>query len=170
MDELLDIVDENDIVVRRDLRSRVYGDGLTPDNFIRVVNILVFNGVGRLLLPKRSSNRRLFPNCYDFSCGEHVTAGENYSAAAKRGILEELNIVNPELEFLGKLGPVDGVSSFMQIFRIQSDDLISDYDKNGIQSLEWFWLSDIMKKINEESLLFKPDLLPVLKWYSTTFQ
>jgi len=65
---------------------------------------------------------------------------------------------------------VDGVSSFMQIFRIQSDDLISDYDKNGIHSLEWFWLSDIMKKINEEPLLFKPDLLPVLKWYSTTFQ
>lgn len=73
-----------------------------------------------LLLPKRSRNRELFPNFYDFSCGEHVLSDESYDNAAKRGVKEELGLENVKIDFLGKLGKKDGVSGFMQIYKINS--------------------------------------------------
>jgi len=165
MDEILDIVNENDEVVGQELRSKIYNDGLQGNRFIRVANIFVFNDDGLLLLPKRSQNRRLYPNCYDFSCGEHVLSKESYDNAAERGVKEELGLEDKEIEFLGKLGQKDGVSGFMQIYKIKSNQEKYEYDKDGIQKLKWFKISTIIEMIKKEPNKFKGDLLPVLKWY-----
>lgn len=93
--EYLDIVDENDKVIGKDTRKNIYIKGL--EHNVRVVNIFIFNSEGKLLLPKRSMNRKIFPGCFDFSCGEHVVSGEDYYGAAKRGLEEELGIKNMRL-------------------------------------------------------------------------
>jgi len=167
-DEYLDIVDENDKVVAKDLRNKIYASGLNHN--IRVINIFIFNTEGRLLLPKRSMNRRLFPGCFDFSCAEHVKAGEDYYQAAMRGLEEELGIKDAELIELGKLIPKDGVSCFMKVYELEYNKEINNYDKDGIDKLYWCGLEKVRKMIAEDKAKFKGDFLEVFNWYVKKFK
>ena len=88
-DEYLDLVDANDNVIGRELRSVIYKEGVS--NF-RVVNGFIRNYQGDLWIPIRKSDKRIFPNAFDFSVGEHVESDEPYDDAFKRGMTEELNL------------------------------------------------------------------------------
>lgn len=162
-DEYLDIVDENDNVIGKDLRDNIYAKGLDHD--IRVINIFVFNSAGKLLLPKRAMNRRIFPGCFDFSCGEHVVSGEDYYQAAKRGLEEELGIKSVELIELGKLTPKNGVSCFMKVYKLEYNEKIVNYDKAGIDKIYWCGFEKVKRMITEDKTKFKGDFPEVLEWY-----
>jgi len=166
--EYLDIVDENDKVIGKDLRENIWKKGL--EHNVRVVNIFVFNKEGKLLLPERSMNRRIFPGCFDFSCGEHVLAGEDYYDAAIRGLKEELGIENPKLIELGKLTPRDGVSCFMKVYQLNYDGKIKNYDKKGIDKLFWYDLEKIKEIIKRDKSKLKEDFPIVLDWYIKRFK
>jgi len=75
MDEYLDLVDLQDSVIGRKLRSEVYAEHLS--NF-RVVNAFVLNSKGELWIPRRTADKRIFPLCLDMSVGGHVESGESY--------------------------------------------------------------------------------------------
>src|SRR3989344_6571789 len=94
-EEILDIVDDNDNVIGKDSRDSIWKRGLRHN--VRVVNIFIFNKDGKILIPKRTMTKKIFPGCYDFSCGEHVFSGETYDEAARRGLFEELNLKDVEL-------------------------------------------------------------------------
>jgi len=142
--EYMDLVNDEDEVVGKDSRDAIYAKGLKS---YRVVNIFVFNPKGELLLPKRDSTRKIFPNCYDFSCGEHVESDETYEEAAIRGLREELNLENVELVPIGKLTPQDGVSSFMKIFKVVYAGEISPNKDEGIESIKFYPLDKIKNMI-----------------------
>ncbi len=160
MEEFLDIVDDNDNVIAKDTRENIYKGGLK--NNVRVVNIFLFNSKGELLVPKRSENRRLFPGCYDFSCGEHVISREDYYSAAIRGLKEELKLSNLKLLELGKLMPKDGVNCFMKVFKVIYDGKIN-YDHESIESINFYSLETVRKILNETPNKFKPDFEPVFR-------
>jgi len=166
-EEFLDIIDENDKVIDKDTRENIWKRGL--EHNVRVVNIFIFNKEGKLLLPKRSMNRRIFPGCFDFSCGEHVLSGEDYYEAAIRGLREELGIENPKLTELEKLTPKDGVSCFMKIYQLNYDGEIKNYDKGGIEALFWYDLKTVKQMIKEDKHKFKRDFPTVLNWYIKKF-
>lgn len=157
--EYLDLVDDKDKVIGHEKRDTVYSQGLK--NY-RVVNIFVFNPEGNVLLPKRDSSRKIFPNCYDFSCGEHVLLGESYEEAAVRGLKEELNLTNVNPIPVGKLSPKDGVSSFMKIFKVVCKEKIFPNKKEGVASIAFFPLGKIKKMIKKNPRLFKDDLPKVI--------
>lgn len=167
-DEYLDIVDENDNVIGKDTRENIYTKGLEHD--VRVINIFVFNSEGKLLLPKKSIKSRFFPGCFDFSCGEHVTSGEDYYQAAKRGLEEELGIKDEELVELGKLTPKDGVSCFMKVYKLEYNKEIDNYDKAGIDKLYWCDLVKVRQMVIEDKTKFKGDFPEVLEWYIKKFK
>ncbi len=167
-DEYLDLVDENDKVIGKDWRNNIYAKGL--DCNIRVVNVFLFNASGKLLLPKRTMNRRIFPGCFDFSCGEHVVSGEDYYQAAIRGLKEELGIKNTELVELGKLTQKDGVSCFMKIYKLEYNKEITNYDKAGIDKLYWCDLEKVRRMVVEDKTKFKGDFPEVLDWYVKKFK
>ena len=73
--EYLDLVDENDNVIGKEDRNVIYKNNWR--NF-RVINIMIFTSDNKIVVPKRSGNRRVFPNCYDCSVGGHVSSGETY--------------------------------------------------------------------------------------------
>ncbi|GLV60997.1 hypothetical protein KDH_78150 [Dictyobacter sp. S3.2.2.5] len=52
------------------------------------VGALITNHEGRILVQKRSPDRKLFPNCWDI-IGGHVEAGETLTTALAREIREE---------------------------------------------------------------------------------
>ncbi len=58
------------------------------DNRQIVVGAIVINTIGQTLIQKRSSSRRLFPNCWDISAGGHLEAGETIFQALKRELSE----------------------------------------------------------------------------------
>ncbi|MEK6812759.1 MAG: NUDIX domain-containing protein [Nanoarchaeota archaeon] len=160
-DEQLDIVDEHDNVIEQGSRNDIYQKRLPNNQSIRVINILVFNHQGQLLLPQRSANRKLFPNRYDFSCGEHVQIGESYDQAARRGLREELGIDGLPI-YVGKLTPKE-VSSFMQVYILVHDGPFR-YDREGIQQLRWVNKQELQEILHHPEQC-KNDLPIVYQWY-----
>ena len=61
--EFFDIVNEKDEVVGKISENRQ--NTIKPSQ-LRFINIIITNNDRKIVVPKRSSNRRIFPNCYDF--------------------------------------------------------------------------------------------------------
>lgn len=147
-DEWLDLVDENDNVIGKKLRSEVQAEYIS--NF-RVVNAFVVNSTGHIWIPRRAAHKRIFPLCLDMSMGGHVESGENYEQAFKRETLEELNIDTDtaEVRFLGHLSPqTDDVSANMNVYEIRMNET-PNYNKNDF--IEYFWLTpkEILERLDE---------------------
>lgn len=137
-DEYLDLVNINDEIIGRKLRSEVYAEGLS--NF-RVVNLFLVNSEGKLWIPRRTSKKRIFPLCLDVSMGGHVESGETYEDAFKRESFEELNLNTDKVSWklLDHLTPhKNNVSAFMKVFKIETDTVP---DFNPEDFTEYFWLS-----------------------------
>lgn len=135
-DEWLDLVDEEDNVIGKKLRSAVYAEGLS--NF-RVVNAFIVNAQGELWIPRRGPHKKIFPNALDMSMGGHVESGESYDESFRRETAEELNIDIDRVtwKFLDKLTPHgDGVSAFMKVYAIEQDDAPA-YNPDDFTGAEW---------------------------------
>jgi isopentenyl-diphosphate delta-isomerase len=87
-DELFDTVNARDEVVGRASRREVHARGL----WHRAVHVLVFNAAGQVFLQKRSMLKDTAAGLWDSSCSGHVDAGEDYDAAARRELGEEIGL------------------------------------------------------------------------------
>ena len=101
-EELFDVVDENDVVLRQMPRSQVHAEKLIH----RAVHIFVFRSDGRLLIHKRTNDKEEFPGVWTSSASGHVSAGETYDDTAPRELLEELGL-RAELVRLHKFAPCE---------------------------------------------------------------
>ncbi len=98
-DELFDVVDENDQVVRQATRREVHDN----DWLHRAIHIFVFNKRGELFLQKRSHLKDAHPSVWDSSAAGHLDSGEGYDAAAIRELEEELGLTIRENDALPDL-------------------------------------------------------------------
>ena len=97
--ELFDVVDKNDAVLRQATRKQVHAENLLH----RAIHIFVFNKSGELFLQKRSHLKDAHPSAWDSSAAGHLDAGEDYYTAAVRELEEELGIMANAPEFVAKL-------------------------------------------------------------------
>jgi isopentenyldiphosphate isomerase len=160
-DEYLDLVDEDDEVIGRMLRSQVYAEDRS--NF-RVVNAFIVNEGGFLWIPRRAASKRIFPLCLDMSMGGHVQSGERYHEAFERELLEETNldIAHCDYHLLGKLMPhLHGVSAFMQVYEVR---VRGDVSYNHDDFVEAFWLKpqEVLDRLAAGDV--SKDDLPRLIW------
>ncbi len=95
--EMFEIVDEEDRVIGLRPRAECHGN---PALVHRVAHVLVVNSDGALLLQKRSRLKDIQPGRWDTSVGGHLDPGEDYLAAARREMREELGLVDLPLTFL----------------------------------------------------------------------
>lgn len=86
MEELIDVVDAGDCVVKSAPRQLVHAEKWLH----RAVHVFVFNAAGQLFLQKRSSTKASAPNKWVSSCSGHVDAGEGYLQAAQRELGKRL--------------------------------------------------------------------------------
>lgn len=99
-EEIFDVVDSNDEVIRSAGRKEVHVERLMH----RAVHVLVSDEQGRLLVQLRGFNKDCSPGLWDTSAGGHVASGENYAQAAARELHEELGIDGSGgLDFVTKL-------------------------------------------------------------------
>jgi isopentenyldiphosphate isomerase len=87
-EELVDVVDDDDVVVRTVGRAEMRRDRLQH----RAVAIAVFGSDGRLLVHRRADTKDVWPGRWDIAAGGVVSAGESYDAAARRELAEELGV------------------------------------------------------------------------------
>lgn len=62
------------------------------DGYYLVVQTIIFNSEGKMLIQQRHKDKRAWPNLWDISAGGSALAGENSRDAAMRELKEELGI------------------------------------------------------------------------------
>ncbi len=97
-DELLILVDENDNEIGYNTKDICHNDlGILH----RAFSIFIFNDQKKLLLQKRSKEKRLWPMYWSNSCCSHPRKGESYEYATNRRLEEELGL-KTDLKYLYK--------------------------------------------------------------------
>ena len=89
MEEMIDVVDEEENIIRKATRKEVRANGLLH----KVTRVIVLNKEGNLLAQKRSMSKDIYPGLWDIGVAETVKSGETYEQAAARGLSEELGII-----------------------------------------------------------------------------
>ena len=160
--EFFDIVNEKDKIIgkiREDEQNTVKASQL------RFINIIIINKDNRILVPKRSSNRRIFPNCYDFSVGGHVNSEESYEEAAYRELKEELGIEDVELQEVAYFSPFSSNSNtFQKVYILKYNDEICNYDRDGIERIYYKSKQEIQELMKNKPSLFKTDYPVVMEY------
>lgn len=153
-EEIFDVVDENDEVMEQLPRSEVHRRKLQH----RAVHVFLFRSDGWLLIHKRSDTKEEFPSVWTSSCSGHVSAGEDYEAAAVRELFEELG-VKSGVEPLQKFAAcVDTSHEFSVLYQGCCDAEIKP-DADEIAAVQWmsvdairFWM---MRSPNDFSPAFR---------------
>lgn len=114
----------------------------------RAVFGLIINEKGNILLQRRSSNKKLWPNRWDITVGGHVKTGEFGRQALIRECKEELGlkIVDDEIKFL--------VSS------------ISKYNQNGYINNHFDECYLIIKNVDTNKIILQKDEVSDIKFFS----
>jgi isopentenyl-diphosphate delta-isomerase type 1 len=134
-------------------RDQVHRTGL----WHRATNVFIFDHAGRLLLQQRSASKDVWPNAWDLSVGEHLTPGEDFEAAAQRGLGEELGIEPIELTPLGsvvratieiaELGVLD--RELQQSFRGRWDGPVTPCPEE-VAAVRWVTVPELKEEIEED--------------------
>jgi 8-oxo-dGTP pyrophosphatase MutT (NUDIX family) len=95
-DELVDIIDRDNNIIGKELKSAVHKKGLRH----RVSAVLLQREDGRFLIPTASQKKAEAGRLYHSAAG-HLKSGETYQESAKRELLEEVGIRVDKVEYLG---------------------------------------------------------------------
>ena len=163
-DELLDVIDEADSILRQEPRSAIHARGLCH----RGVHVFLFNAEGRLLIQKRSADRAQYPSVWDCSVSEHVKAGESYADAAQRGLWEELGLEEVDLRPLARFrmnyGPNDNEISVL--FSGTVDPTRVCFDPVEIKQVAYHDLAELQDIMQKKALPLSKWFAQMLFWWS----
>ena len=136
--ELFDVVDAQDRVVGRAPRGEVHAKNLLH----RATHVLVHDARGRLFLQRRSLGKDTFPGCWDSSCSGHLDAGEDYPAAARRELGEEIGWHDASLPLRPLLKLAASAATgheFIQIYLL--GPVAGPFDLNPAEISEGRWVT-----------------------------
>jgi len=162
-DELFDIIDENDEVISQEMRSVVHQRGL----WHRGVHVFLFTQDEKLLVQPRSRDRVHAPLALDCSVSEHVKAGEDYLAAALRGLKEEMGVagieVQPLIKFKMNYGPNDNEISIL--YQGLVDPTTVKFDPVEIERIDYYGISEVQKMMDDGESIFSYWFEQIIQWY-----
>lgn len=160
MEELIDVLDAFGIktgIVKE--KSQIKKDG----NYHRAISVLIINEKNEILMQKRSSNKKVYPNLWGIFVKGHVRSNEDVFDASKREVLEELGILidTNELEYLytikdEKITEDNYIERiFFDTFLIKKNIDINDIviDTNEVSDVCWCHYKDVLKLIQEGILI-----------------
>ncbi len=145
-DEIFDVVDGNDRVVRQAPRREVHARGWRH----RAVHVLVFNRAGELYLQKRSMTKDTAAGLWDSSASGHLGAGEDYDAAAMRELQEELGLEvrRPPRRWLRLSAGEETGQEFVWVYRLTTARRVVP-DPGEIERGEWLAPREISRRVRE---------------------
>lgn len=160
--EFLDVINEEDEVVGRDLRSNIHESGL----WHRGAHVLLFTDDDKLLVQQRSRNKSQSPLALDCSVSEHVTVGEDYLHAATRGLSEELGLTNIELTPITKFKMNYGLNDneISMIFKGTANLEHIRFDKDEIERVDAYSIEDLQTLMQQNPDEFSYWFEQILLW------
>lgn len=116
----------------------------------------------KILLQKRCSQKRLFPNMWDISVGGHITTGEEPLNSVKRELKEELGLSFNDYEYIyvdtiKEMFKYDDIFSneFVYIYKVFSDVSIDSItlQKEEVSDIAWFNKKEFNNLINSKKIV-----------------
>lgn len=150
--ELLDLYDENKYLTNLQISRGVK----VPKGYYRlVVHICIFNEEGKMLIQKRTPNKK-WPNKWDISVGGCVTAGESSKLAAMREVKEEIGL-DVDLSNVRCNFTFNFEDGFDDIYLLNIDNLDLTklkLQKTEVQEVKWATCDEIIEMMKND--LFIP--------------
>jgi isopentenyl-diphosphate delta-isomerase len=158
------LVDENDNVVGYEEKENGH-KGELPLH--RAFSVLIFNNEGKMLIQKRSSEKKTWPGFWTNACCSSPRKGEEVVEAAKRRLREELGF-DCDLKFLFKFrykarfDDAWGENEIDHVLEGYYDGGI-DFDKDEIAELKFIGLDELKKDANNNPEKYTPWFLIILR-------
>lgn len=162
MDELIEVLDEKgnktgQVKAKREIKK----DG----NYHRAIAVLIISD-NKILLQKRNSTKKVYPNLWSLFVKGHVQAGETSIEASIREINEEIGITikENELTYLYTIKEETNNQCYMEnIFydtyilrkKIKLDDIVIQEDE--VSEVKYMDINDVYNSIQNNSELFVPN-------------
>ncbi|MDA1230572.1 MAG: NUDIX domain-containing protein [Planctomycetota bacterium] len=159
-EEFFDVVDKNDDVIEQLPRSEVHRRKLQH----RAVHVFLFRSDGWLLIHKRSDTKEEFPSVWTSSCSGHVSAGEDYEAAAVRELFEELGVKSVVARLQKFAACVDTSQEFSVLYQGRCDSDIKP-DADEIAAVHWMSVDAIRRWMMASPNDFSPAFRLLFGWY-----
>ena len=142
--ELFDVVDEEDKVVRQEVRDVVHREDLIH----RAIHVFVFNKRKELFLQKRSRLKDKHPGVWDSSAAGHLNSGEGYQETAVRELEEELGVVSDELQEIASIKPSANTGwEHIRLYLARHDGSMR-FPCSEIEAGQWFSIDQIRGWVN----------------------
>jgi len=158
-DEFFEVVDENDMVTGLATRRECHGN---PALVHRTAHVVVFHPDGRILLQRRSMGKDIQPGKWDTAIGGHLAPGEDYEAAARREMGEELGLPPglPLRPLFDSRIRNEVESENVRVFAAESAGPF-DFQREEIDEVR-FWTLDELRDPSNHAM-FTPNLVAELK-------
>jgi isopentenyl-diphosphate Delta-isomerase len=156
-EEPLILVDEHDREIGQLDKSACHdGDGVRH----RAFSLFIFDRHGALLLQRRASGKRLWPDYWSNSCCSHPRRGEAMADAVRRRLTEELGL-EARLEFVYKFeyrarfGDLGTEHELCWVYLGRSD---RDPVVNTNEIREWRWVepAELARELTHQAARFTP--------------
>ena len=147
MTEYLDVIDESG---EKTGQAVSYEEAHEKGIRYRTAHVWFLNSENQLLLQKRNSTRRAYPNHWDISASGHISAGETSIEAARKETREELGLDLPD-------------SSFELLFTVQEHVTLNEdsYIANEFQDVYL-----VRKDLNVEAFNLEAEEVEKARWIS----
>ena len=120
------IVNNNDTIIGRCDKEEAY----EKKYMLRSVQIFVFDSKNRIVIQRRSKNKKRFPGYWCAATAGHVEDGESYNEAAARELKEELGITGtPKFITKNKTPVGNGVFGRMAHYTLVCDNDLTVQDE-----------------------------------------
>lgn len=129
------LVDEHDNIIGYKKRSQ-----LTNTDRTRMVTVWLEDGKGNVLIHKRSSSKKRYPNRWENAAGGGVEKDESYEEAAYKELREELGVDDIRLKFAQKtLIKTSHGEKYCSWFIGITDKKESDFslESNAVKEVKW---------------------------------
>ena len=168
MDEIIDLVDENDQVIGKELKSICHAKNLLH----RGSAVLCFEdeSLTKILLNKRSLQKKEDPGKICIP-GGHISTSETYLAGAKREFSEEMlgdGKFSSELEFEELFKIRNDHHEFITLFKIIHNGSFLP-DPEEVEEYYFENISTVMNEIENESQLFTHTTKILLAKYAENY-
>ena len=164
MEEYLDIIDENDEVIRQENRRVVHQSGL----WHRGVHVFLFTPDRKLLIQERSKTQDTFPGALDCSVSEHIKAGESYLEGASRGLREELGIEEVKLKRLMHFKMTYGLNDneYSELYEGEYIEESLTIDHNEVERIGFHTIPELEAMIVSEKSPLAYWFIQLIRWYA----
>lgn len=130
------------------------GSPLSDGEYHLVVHICIFNSAGEMLIQKRQSFKKDWPNMWDVTAGGSVLSGESSNQAASRELFEELGLAVSFEKFRPNL-TINFDQGFDDFYLLEMDTDLGALvlQQEEVQSVRWVNEQEIQLMIADGSFI-----------------